>query len=300
MSTFQLVAYYINLLIKQWWASPKAQATISAITAPTVMCQITTQTINFSTVPSSGAYVLSWNGNNTASINWNDSAATVQGKLQAVEGLSSVLFDGVTVTFNGVIPPASLLVVVSSTINATITITETDLTLPLAVLNAYNLIGPNPAQGVQLDILGKYVGVTRNGYDFSGPTSLSDANFLKLINIVIIQNYSNGTLASIDMLLDQYFPGEIFVYDYLDMTMSYVINSGAISDELAQFFVLGGFLPKPMGVGLRATVYENTDNNFFGFRTYDAQSPYLSGFNTYDDYNLDEPWLNFSNLIYPL
>jgi len=53
-----------------------------------------TQLMILSGVPASGTFKLSYNGNLTASINWNDSVSTIQTKLQAVSGLSSALVTG--------------------------------------------------------------------------------------------------------------------------------------------------------------------------------------------------------------
>lgn len=52
------------------------------------------QTLNLSGVPASGAFVLNYNGNPTASINWNDPLATIQSKLRAVTGLSACTVTG--------------------------------------------------------------------------------------------------------------------------------------------------------------------------------------------------------------
>ncbi len=53
-----------------------------------------TQTLNLSGVPASGTFKLSYNGNETAVINWNDSTPTIEGKLQAVTGLSTATVSG--------------------------------------------------------------------------------------------------------------------------------------------------------------------------------------------------------------
>lgn len=53
-----------------------------------------TQTLLFSDAAASGSFVLNYNGVATAAINWNDSIATVQTKVQAVAGLSAVIVTG--------------------------------------------------------------------------------------------------------------------------------------------------------------------------------------------------------------
>jgi len=53
-----------------------------------------TQIATLSGVAASGAFVIGYNGNNTASIAWNDSVTTIQSKLQAVTGLSAATVTG--------------------------------------------------------------------------------------------------------------------------------------------------------------------------------------------------------------
>lgn len=166
--------------------------------------------------------------------------------------------------------------------------------LPIAVQNAFDI---DTAVGVQLDVLGKYVGISRNAYDFSGPVTLNDADYRQMIKIKIIQNNSGSSLSQIQAFLAAFFPGVINVYDYQDMSLDYVLQSGIGSQQLAEVFIKSGLLPRPMGVGLRATVYSPTTDNPFGFRTYGGPAIASSPFNTYDDYELDRPWLTFADLL---
>jgi hypothetical protein len=52
------------------------------------------QTAALSGVAASGAFVLNYNGNASASINWNDSISTIQTKVQAVTGLAAATASG--------------------------------------------------------------------------------------------------------------------------------------------------------------------------------------------------------------
>ena len=176
---------------------------------------------------------------------------------------------------------------------------STDITLPLAVQNAFNLTGPSPAVGAQLDILGKYAGVTRTGYGFNGsPITLDDADFLTLIQMAIAKNNAGSSLSVIQALIHQFFPGEMLVFDYANMQMSYLVNSSIGSANLVQpFFVTEGLLPKPMTVQLAVVIYAPIINAFFGFRTYDLPATNSSPFNTYDSYNMGAPWLSYDNAI---
>ncbi len=166
--------------------------------------------------------------------------------------------------------------------------------LPVAIQDAFDI---DTATGVQLDSIGKYAGVTRYGNGISGPITLSDADFRTFIKIAVVKNHSDGTLASIQSLLDIYFPGTILVFDYQNMHMSYLLNSSIGSQDLAQLFVSEGLLPKPMGVQLAATIFASDISHFFGFRTYDLVGFNNEPFNTYDVYTTTWPWLSYSSAV---
>jgi hypothetical protein len=307
MTTLELVNYYANLLILQYKSKPKAYSTMLAWASQAVMPQVSTQQISFSAVAASGQFILSYDGMNTAAINWNDSTPTIESTLQAITGLGSVTVTGsiatqiLTITFTGVIPPAFLLILESSTLqdggsnDITISIAETDVTLPIAVQDAFNLLGPSPAVGVQLDILGKYAGVTRTGNGFNGqPITLSDADFLTFIKMAITTNSAGSSLSDISNILYQYFGMGILAFDYTDMRLDYLINSSIGSIQLLELFVTEKLLPKPMAVGISVIVAPVIDS-FFGFVTYEdpVQSPITRPFNDYDNYQTNWPWLSY-------
>lgn len=305
MNTYDIVQYYKDLLILQYNGKDKAAATIGASVTPFIMPQTTTETIVFSATPASGTFVLSYDGNSTAPINWNDSTAAVQTALQALPGLSTVTVGGsiaaglLLVTFTGVVPPAQLLVLISSTLEdvssdpISIMITETDVTMPVAVQDAFNVTAP-AAVGVQQDVIGKYVGVSRSGEGFTGPIVLGDADFAKLIQMGIIQNSSGSSLYEIVKLLQQFFPGEILVFDSQLMTMDYIIAYSVGPQELIQLFITEGLLPRPMAVRIRLVLYVPFFD-LFGFRTYGAPGFHVFPFNTYATYHTDWPWLSYAN-----
>lgn len=152
--------------------------------------------------------------------------------------------------------------------------------LPLAVQNGF-VIGNSTIAGVtypgavgaQLDVLGKYAGVTRTGRSFSGsPITLDDADFTTLIKLASITNVAGSSLATIQDLLHTYFPNQIFVYDSADMQMSYLITSTVGDQELVELFITEGLLPKPMGVELASVVYI-PNLSLFGYQSYDSAAP---------------------------
>src|ERR1700677_5062500 len=109
--------------------------------------------------------------------------------------------------------------------------------LPIAVQSACNMDGS--AVGVQLDVLGKYAGVTRNGYGLQGqPISLDDVDFFSFIQMAIFRNSQTSDLYTIQKLIQIFFPlGELLVFDHKEMRMSYLINSNIGSQNLIELFV---------------------------------------------------------------
>lgn len=310
MNTLDTVNYYPNLLILQYLGKPKAYATIKLLARTILMPKETVQVLSFPTPILSGSYVLSYNGVTTAPIAHSALAVDIQEALREIEGLELITVSGegadgiFTINFVGVIPPAEMIEVVSSTMvdpdNVPIypTIVETDETLPLSVLNGFNLVPGTPtAVGKQLDTLGKYVGVTRSVRGLTTPILLSDADFYTLIQMAIVRNSAQSSLAAIQEFLYRFFPGLIQVFDYQDMTLSYFISSSIVSRDLLQALVTANLLPKPMAVRITAIIYAPTVDNFFGFRTYTTPAYNVSPFNSYADYHYDYAWLSYAFLI---
>lgn len=166
--------------------------------------------------------------------------------------------------------------------------------LPEQVRDAFDL---DSAVGVQLDTLAKYVGVTRSGRTFNSYITLNDDDFRSLIMIGIAKNYSQSSLYDIQELLNIYFPQTLLVFDYQNMSMSYLFDAVIGSENLAEMFVVNGLLPKPQGVQLASLIYGDNINAFFGYRTYDFQPVNNTPFNSYTDYQEEWPWLSYENAI---
>jgi len=87
------------------------------------------QTLSFSVAPTSGTFKLNYKGVDTAAINWNDSASTIQTKIRAVAGLSTVLVTGtisgklLNITFDSVALPVEAFTISSNTLLTNVTIT---------------------------------------------------------------------------------------------------------------------------------------------------------------------------------
>ncbi len=147
--------------------------------------------------------------------------------------------------------------------------------LPISVREAFTL---GTAVGQQLQWIGKYAGVTNSGFGLNGqPITLNDPDFTKLILMAIIKNHSDNSLASIQKLLNQNFPGEVFTFDYKNMRMSYMLDSGVGSTNLFQIFVTQGILPRPMGVQISSLVTYTpiATTPIFGMGTMRSNAPFI-------------------------
>jgi hypothetical protein len=162
--------------------------------------------------------------------------------------------------------------------------------LPIQIQDAFSL---DTAIGVQLDVLGKYVGVSRVGYGTDGHSiTLDDDDYRSLQRLVIIKNNGGSSLATIQALLSAHFPGQIFVSDNRSMGLNYVLVESLGTSDLLELIVTGGYLPRPMGVEVSATVVPEHANPFFGFRTAEAADPTVAPFNTAEFYQTNCPWLD--------
>lgn len=170
--------------------------------------------------------------------------------------------------------------------------TWTDPPLPQAIRDAFNLVsGTTIAGGSQLDLIGKYVGVSRNG--------LSDADFLTLVRLAIIQNSSDSSLAGIQALIAEFFSGQLRVTDNRNMQLSYLVSTALGSLALVKSFVAEGLLPKPAGVSLALPIYAANINIFYGWRTYYAPAVQVSPINSYASYQTNRPWLTYAQAVVP-
>ncbi len=164
--------------------------------------------------------------------------------------------------------------------------------MPVAVMNAFDIDG---AVGVQLDTLGKYIGISRTGYALGEPIVLDDDDYRTLIKLILLKNNSGTSLATIQSLLADSFPGQIFISDSQNMSLNYVILESLGTSTLLNMLATQDLLPRPMGVGTSITIVASHTNPFFGFRTYDAPDPSVSPFNNYDFYQTVYPWLTYDS-----
>lgn len=164
----------------------------------------------------------------------------------------------------------------------------------LDVQNAFNL---DDAIGVQLNVIGKYAGVLRAAYVNGRYIDLNDDDFRALIRLAFVKNNSGSSLAEIQQILFDFFPGQLYIIDYKNMIISFMLDSDVGSTDFVFMALFQDLLPSPMAVGVTSIVYAPDLNSFFGFRTYTAEGVRNNPFNTYDDYQMDWPWLSYQNTI---
>lgn len=166
--------------------------------------------------------------------------------------------------------------------------------MPSILNNAFNL---ETAEGKQLDLLGKYIGVSRRVQTFGSDVTLSDSEYRTLLKIKRATNNLGSSFYDIQNFINDNLSGIIKAFDHSDMSMSFYLSSVVISNTLAQAIVKQNILPKPMGVSYSAIVYLDDLTNVFGFRTYTFGSGANVGFNTYSSYHPEYRFLKYENTI---
>lgn len=163
-----------------------------------------------------------------------------------------------------------------------------------------------PPVGDQLDIIGKWVGVSRNvaipingvyfswdgtdysvGWDFgswqpqdqpTSVTSLPDDAYLSLIRARIAANNWDGTTNGAYAIWDAVFPQfTILIQDFQNMSydMAFV---GGIVDSLTLALITGGYIPlRPEGVLINEYLVPVDSNPLFAW---DIENQYLAGWDS--------------------
>lgn len=170
--------------------------------------------------------------------------------------------------------------------------------LILAVRDGFNL---DTAVGKQLDILTKYIGVSRYYTDENNQQAvLSDDEFRILLKLKMIINSGDATLYELTNSLYNLFGNGIRVVDDVNsgghhiMRLTYFIKDEWKNVGLAA--IQQDMLPHPTGVGYRYNIY--TDTPYFGFVTYTDQShPYTTGFRDYTDPTKDGQMYSYDKVV---
>lgn len=186
---------------------------------------------------------------------------------------------------------------------------ELDVSVQVHVQNLLasmiSLFDLDSAVGQQLDVIGLWVGVSRNvsipvagifftwdgedteGWDFgtwkpanasTDITSLPDDAYRTLIRAKIAANQWDGTIEGAYAIWEAVFPQfTILIQDYQNMSYALAIVGGIV-DSLTLALLTGGYIPlKPEGVRITEYLVPIDDGPLFGW---DLDSDYVKGWDT--------------------
>lgn len=150
--------------------------------------------------------------------------------------------------------------------------------ISLDVLNAFDL---ETAVGQQLDILGKYIGLSRQVNIFlpNQTTRLNDDDYRTLLKLKLITNNGRASTGEIKKSLYELFPDTIRVYDNRDMSYTYFVSDTL--QDLMTVIVSEELLPLPMSVEYRLIFVSKDVTKFFGFSNYTGINNNPNGFTRY-------------------
>lgn len=189
-----------------------------------------------------------------------------------------------------------------ATVKANVEVFVQAQNLLLSMIPIFDL---DTAIGDQLDILGEWVGVSRNvnvpipgvyfswdgdftvGWDFGTwqgdltpfeVTVLPDDAYRTLIRAKIAANHWDGTTEGAYAIWDQLFPNiTILIQDNLNMSYDLAIVGGIV-DSLTAALITGGYIPlKPEGVKVNEYFFPVNTGPLFGF---DINNDFLQGWDS--------------------
>lgn len=150
----------------------------------------------------------------------------------------------------------------------------------LDVINGFDI---DTAQGKQLDILGKYIGLSRNVKKSIGSPAtviLTDEQYRLLLQLKLICNTSYSSTSEIRKALFQLFPNDIRVFDNRTMTIEYQLSQRF--DGLEQVIIAEELLPFPMGLGFNIIIVPDL-LKLYGYYSYDGLNNNPNGYSSYTD-----------------
>lgn len=165
------------------------------------------------------------------------------------------------------------------------------LDLILKVRDAFDI---ETATGKALDILGKYLGVSRWYYDENGEQiRLNDTEFRILIKFKAISNTSNASHQAIDQAFYDFFGTRVRATSDGNMKMTIFVPRDA--ERVIEAAVQQKALPTPLGVEANKIVVQ--DKRFFGFVNYRNQyAIYKTGFKDYNNPDKEGETLNYEKV----
>lgn len=138
-----------------------------------------------------------------------------------------------------------------------------------------NGLDPDIAIGKQLDILGEYIGQSRQlTVNVDGLESvLSDEDYRFLLKARIAQGFWDGTVEGVYSIWNSLFSDVAFVLvDNQDMSCSFNISPEGLTPIQVQMIIMNMIIPKPVGVKYN---YEFLSRILFA---YDMNTDYYKGY----------------------
>lgn len=156
----------------------------------------------------------------------------------------------------------------------------TTVDLPSMIINGFDL---NTAEGKNLDILGKYIGLKRTVKALIGNTNtnvLNDDQYRLLLKLKLIKNTNYSSTSQLRVALYAVFPASIRLFDNRDMTYEYQLSS--LFNDLINVIVAEEILPVPMALGYTAVVVPNL-LALYGYYDYGGLNNNPNGYSSYQD-----------------
>ena len=148
------------------------------------------------------------------------------------------------------------------------------------VLNGYDI---DTAEGNQLDVLGKYIGLSRNVKEkINSPATviLTDEQYRLLLKLKRVSNISYSSTSQIRRALYEIFPNDIRVFDHRTMRMEYQLSTQF--NDLVSVILAEQLLPFPMGLDFDVVVVPDL-LQLYGYYGYDGLNDNPNGYSSYTD-----------------
>jgi hypothetical protein len=134
--------------------------------------------------------------------------------------------------------------------------------------------------------------------NITGTQILSDDDYRFLLKLKIIQNNIDHSVKSIDDGLYTFFEDVLVMVNNTDMTITYFVQGGQETSNLALIAFQKGVLPKPMGVKIEGIILRN--KKMFSFIKYNSNliSDKVTGFTNYSSgFSKEGEMLNYEKAL---
>lgn len=125
---------------------------------------------------------------------------------------------------------------------------------------------------------------------------MTDDEYRFMLRFKAASNSSDNTLYGIRALLDEYFSGQLGVWDFTDMTLGYYVD--ATLETYVKIAIASNLLPRPMGVRIVGVFTVADPALVFYMADYDTGANIGVGMNDYDEgFETDWYWLDYDDAL---